>query len=65
MQLKMGTRNRKDSLHKGWREGKDKNAKVVLRSLKLKKNRKLRYEVPQDESQVSVGGFLALRYGSK
>jgi hypothetical protein len=31
----------------------------------LKPNRRIRSEVPQDESQVSVGGFLSLGYGMK
>jgi hypothetical protein len=31
----------------------------------MKKIRRVIFEVPQDESQVSVGGLLALGYGSK
>jgi hypothetical protein len=31
----------------------------------MKKNKRIRAEVPRDESQVSVGGMLALGYESK
>jgi hypothetical protein len=40
-------------------------AKVALRSPKSKQNRRIRFKVPRDESQVSVGGLLALGYGRK
>ena len=40
-------------------------AQAVPRSLKSKKIRRIISEVPQDESQVSVGGLLALGYVRK
>jgi hypothetical protein len=40
-------------------------AQAALRSLKMKQSRGIRYEVPRDESWVSVGGMLALGYGRK
>jgi hypothetical protein len=40
-------------------------AQAAPRSLKLKHNKRIGYEVHQDDSQVSVGGMLALGYGSK
>jgi hypothetical protein len=36
-----------------------------MRSLKSKKNKRIKYEVPRDESQVSFGGLLALGSGIK
>jgi hypothetical protein len=63
VQLKLGTRHRKDSLHTVG--GTEQKAQAALRSLKSKKNRRFRSEVPRDESQVSVGGLLALGYGRK
>jgi hypothetical protein len=36
-----------------------------MHSLKKKQSRGIRSKVPQNESQVSVGGLLALGYGSK
>jgi hypothetical protein len=48
-----------------WKEAKIKKEKSALRSLRTEKNRGIRSEVPQDESQVSVGGLLALGYGRK
>jgi hypothetical protein len=43
----------------------EQKAQATLCSLKWKWNKKFRSEVPQDESQVSFGGLLALGYGSK
>jgi hypothetical protein len=65
VQLKLGTIHRKDSLHNRKRGGIEQKIEVALRSQKSKKKRKTRSEVPQDKSQVSVGGLLALGYGSK
>jgi hypothetical protein len=43
----------------------EQKAEVSLRSLKTKQRRRIRYEVPRDKSQVSVGDLLALGYGNK
>jgi hypothetical protein len=40
-------------------------AQAALCSTKSKKKRSFIYEVPRDESQVSVGGWVSLGYGSK
>jgi len=39
--------------------------KAALCSPKSKKNKRIRFKVPRDESQVSVGFLLALGYGRK
>jgi hypothetical protein len=45
--------------------GIEQKEKVALCSLKSKKNGRIVSKVPQDKSQVSVGGLLALSYGRK
>jgi hypothetical protein len=60
--LKLGTRHKKDSLH---REGEKAERRGFTEQSEFEVNRRIRSEVPQDESQVSVGGLLALGYESK
>ena len=47
------------------RGGINQKAKDALHSLKTKKKKGIRSEVPQDDSQVSVGGLFSLGYGRK
>jgi hypothetical protein len=63
VQLKLGTRHRKYSLHTLGKE----RAEITSYSAQPedKAIRRVRSDLPQDESQVSDGGLLALRYGSK
>jgi hypothetical protein len=49
----------------GWKGGIKQKEIVTLHSRKSKKNKRIRSQVPRDESQVSVGGLLALGYGRK
>jgi hypothetical protein len=66
VQLKLGTRHKKDSLDiEGRKGGIELKEQATLCSLKWKGNRNSRPEVPWDESRVSFGGLLALGYGSK
>jgi hypothetical protein len=63
VQLKLGTRHRKDSLHK---EGRDRAESTGCSAQsEVEVNRRFRPAVPRDESHVSVGGLLALGYGRK
>jgi hypothetical protein len=63
VQLRLGTRHKKDSLRTGWRNRAESTGYVAQFEVEVKK--KVQLKVPQDESEVSVGGMLALVYGRK
>jgi hypothetical protein len=63
VQLKLGTRHRKDSLHTRWRNRVENTRCTGQPEVKVQK--KANIKVPWDESQVSVVGLLALGYGRK
>jgi hypothetical protein len=63
VQLKLGTRHRKDILHTVGRNREESTDCVAQSAAEEKK--KVQIRVPRDESQVSVGGLLALGSGSK
>jgi hypothetical protein len=63
--LKLGTRHRKDSLHREGREASRRKKRLHCAVYGRRKIEASRSEVPRDESQVSVGGLLALGYGRK
>jgi hypothetical protein len=63
VQLKLGARQRKDSLHK---EGRNKTEITGCSTQSEdEENKSFRPVVPWDESHVSVGSLLALSYGRK
>jgi hypothetical protein len=63
VQLRLGTIHRKDSLHIVGEARAESVGCSAQAEVEAKK--RIRSEVPQDESQVSVGGMLALGYGGK
>jgi hypothetical protein len=63
--VEIGYQTQKRQSAQGWKGGIKKKARDALRSRESKKNKRIRSQVPQDESQVSVGGLLALGYGRK
>jgi hypothetical protein len=63
VQLRLGTRHKKDSLHTGWRNREGSTGCTAQSEVEVKQ--KVHIKVPRDESQVSVGGLLALGYGKK
>jgi hypothetical protein len=63
--VETGYQTQKRQSAQGWKGGIKQKARAALRSRKSKKNKRIRSQVPRDESQVSVGGLLALGYGRK
>jgi hypothetical protein len=61
--LKLGTGHRKDSLHTVGRNRVESTDSAAHSAVEEKQ--KVQMRVPRDESQVSVGGLLALDYGRK